>query len=88
MNKHGKKKILSYENIYLPGLLVSGALFLYAIVFNMSFSYMGNTSTDVVHFILYRYKFLIVLYVVKIIVVYACLGIILSIFLTTVYGRF
>ncbi|HPP49237.1 MAG TPA: sulfatase [Spirochaetota bacterium] len=80
VNKNGKKKILSYENIYLPGLLVSGALFLYAIVFNMSFSYMGNTSTDVVHFILYRYKFLIVLYFVKIIVVYACLGIILSIF--------
>jgi arylsulfatase A-like enzyme len=68
----------------MPGLLVSGAIFLYAIVFNMSFSYMGNTSTDVVYFILNRYTFLIVLYFLKIILVYACVGISLSIFFS--YG--
>lgn len=77
-------KIASYKNIYMPGLLVSGAIFLYAIVFNMSFSYMGNTSTDVVYFILNRYTFLIVLYFLKIILVYACVGISLSIFFS--YG--
>ncbi|MCX8124750.1 MAG: sulfatase-like hydrolase/transferase [Spirochaetes bacterium] len=77
-------KIVSYKNLYMPGLLVSGALFLYAIIFNMSFSYMGNTSAQVVQFIIYRYKFLILFYFLKIIAVYSLIGIALSIFFS--YG--
>ncbi len=78
------KKLLTvighFKAYFLPGLVVSGILLCYAIVANISFSYMGNTSKDVVLFIIFHYKILITLYFLKIILVYAVIGISLSIF--------
>lgn len=64
---------------FLPGLIVAAILFCYAIIANMSFSYMGNTSKDVIIFILSHYKFLIILYFLKIIITYTVIASFLSI---------
>lgn len=63
-----------------PGLLTAGIFFIYSIIANMSFSYMGNTSSHVVNYILVHYKFVILFYFLKIISLYALLGILSSLF--------
>ena len=80
MIKKYLKKILLYQKIVLPGLAVFTIFFIYAIVFNMSFSYMGNTSKNVVDFIISHYILLIIISFIKIIAVYLCIGLALSIF--------
>jgi arylsulfatase A-like enzyme len=74
------KIIVTSKGVYLPGIIVFSIFFLYAIVANMSFSYMGNTSKEVVGFIITRYKFLILFYFMKIIVIYLIIGTLINIF--------
>jgi len=74
------KSVLQRLNTILPGLIISGIFFIYSIIINMSFSYMGNTSSNVVNFIISHYKFLILFYFLKIIIIYALIGIISSVF--------
>nr|MBP6290688.1 hypothetical protein [Spirochaetota bacterium] len=80
MIKKFLKKILLYQIIVLPGLTVFTIFFIYAIVFNMSFSYMGNTSKNVVDIIISQYILLIIISFIKILAAYLCIGLSLSIF--------
>jgi len=63
---------------WLPGVLVSMLLFTYALVVNMSLSYMGNTSKGVMEVIFANYKLLIVISFFKILAAYIIIGIIIS----------
>lgn len=74
------KSVLQHLHKILPGLLVFGFFFIYSIIVNMSFSYMGNTSSGVVNFIISYYKFVILFYFLKIIIIYALLGTAISLF--------
>ncbi|MFW5862535.1 MAG: sulfatase [Spirochaetota bacterium] len=82
MNKLLFKKIINAiaktRPAWLPGVLVSMMLFIYALVANMSLSYMGNTSKEVMDIILSNYKLLITISFIKILAAYIVIGIAIS----------
>ncbi len=82
MNKLLFKKIINAiaktRPAWLPGVLVSMMLFTYALIANMSLSYMGNTSKGVMDVILANYKLLITISFIKILAAYIVIGIVIS----------
>lgn len=82
MNKLLFKKIIhaiaKTRPAWLPGVLVSMMLFTYALIANMSLSYMGNTSKGVMDVILANYKLLITISFIKILAAYIVIGIAIS----------
>jgi len=63
---------------WFPGVLAGLILFIYAIIANMSLSYMGNTSKDVMEIIFANYKSLVSLFFLKILFSYLLIGMVLS----------
>ena len=59
---------------WFPGVLAGTFLFLYALIVNMSLSYMGNTSKGVMEIILANYKSLIGFFFLKILLTYLVIG--------------
>ncbi len=73
------KKFLAEQKVYyLPGMLTFLVFFVISNALNFSISYMGNTNPEVAKAIIANFWGTILLQVVKVIIVYCCIGAVLG----------
>ena len=76
MNKEKIKNILKYISPICGSIILFLLFFLYGIINNLSFSYMGNTSDEAVSYLLSHFLGVIILFIIKLLFIYILLGII------------
>lgn len=71
--------------LWLPGTIVTLIFVMYSLIYNSSFSYMGNTSSKLTELVLDNYKLLIIGTLLKIFLSYLVIGIFLNLFFYYTY---